>query len=229
MGEIENLKFDEDGLLPAIAQDCFDGTVLMLAYLSEEALQKTLQTGEAHYWSRSRKKLWRKGETSGNIQRVRRIKYDCDKDALLLEVEQLGPACHTGERSCFFNELQIGHRAESGPEKQVEGEKGRAELYDMFQRIYEVILDRKVRRQKGSYVCSLFEAGMEEILKKIAEESCELIIASKNGDRLEIVREAADLWFHTLVLLGFHGIAPDEVGGELASRFGKRHTGENRD
>lgn len=226
MRKTDDLKFGDDGLLPAIAQDRLDGTVLMLAYVNREALQMTIQTGQAHYWSRSRNKLWRKGESSGNFQLVERIKYDCDEDALLFEVDQIGPACHTGEKSCFFRQIQMGRPAEGGADKLAQEEKTGEPLNDMLKQIYKVILDRKVNKKKDSYVCSLFQAGQDKILKKIGEEAAELVIASKNGDKLEIIKEAADLWFHTLVLLGSHDIEPEEVGGELRSRFGKRHLKE---
>ena len=212
---IAALKFDEKGLLPAVLQDWRDGTVLMIAYMNREALEKTLETGVAHFWSRSRQGLWEKGATSGNRQRVREVFVDCDRDALVLAVTPDGPACHTGERSCFFSRLSDLVESCEGQPKTTEAHGG------VLDRVYETILDRKRCPTAGSYVASLFAAGQDKILKKVTEEAGEVILASKGRKREEIVHESADLLFHLLVALGYHEIPPTEVYQELARRFGR--------
>lgn len=212
----KGLTFDEKGLIPAVVQDDATGDVLMVAWMNAEALKKTLSTGRTHFWSRSRKTLWRKGETSGHDQTVREVYYDCDGDTLLITVHQKGPACHTGRPSCFFHQMK-GERRDrrTGPDT------GPHAGPHILGKIYQVILDRKKNPKKGSYVSSLFAMGKDALLKKIPEEAGELVIGSKNNQRKNIVHEAADLLFHILVVLGHHGIAPGEVYGELAQRFGK--------
>jgi phosphoribosyl-ATP pyrophosphohydrolase/phosphoribosyl-AMP cyclohydrolase len=211
------LKFDDRGLVPAIVQDWRDGTVLMVAYMNREALEKTLGTGIVHFWSRSRQSLWEKGGTSGNRQRVRDIFVDCDYDTLLITVTPDGPACHTGEQSCFF------HRV-SDLEESCEGATKTGEARGtVMDRVYETIVSRKRAMPAGSYVASLLKAGQDTILKKITEEATELVMASKGQKREEIVHEAADLVFHLLTALGYHDIPPSDVYQELARRFG--HSG----
>ncbi|HSB79561.1 MAG TPA: bifunctional phosphoribosyl-AMP cyclohydrolase/phosphoribosyl-ATP diphosphatase HisIE [Candidatus Methylomirabilis sp.] len=218
----QDLRFDASGLIPAIAQDAENGQVLMHAYMSAEALARTLETGLAHYYSRSRGKLWRKGEESGHVQRVRAILYDCDQDALLLKVDQAVAACHTGNRSCFYRELPVGEgrgvREEDRRFDPAAVYSGLGILLD----VYGVIQDRKAHPSKESYVATLFAKGSDQILKKVAEESAEVLLAAKAGDRKPIVYEMADLWFHTLVLLAERGIRPEEIAQELGRRFGKR-------
>lgn len=218
----QDLRFDASGLIPAIAQDAENGQVLMHAYMNAEALARTLETGLAHYYSRSRGRLWRKGEESGHVQHVRAILYDCDQDALLLKVDQAVAACHTGNRSCFYRELSVGEgrgvRAEDRRFDPAVVYSGLGILLD----VYGVIQDRKVHPPEGSYVASLFAKGSDQILKKVAEESAEVLLAAKAGDRKQIVYEMADLWFHTLVLLAERGIRPEEIAQELGRRFGKR-------
>ena len=200
---MNEIKFDQAGLVPAIVQDWRSGQVLMLAYMNREALQKTLESGETWFYSRSRNELWHKGETSGHFQQVRRISYDCDGDALLVQVEQTGVACHTGAASCFFRTLQAGATPPA--------EHFLAELE-------RIISQRKVERPEGSYVVKLLEAGVDRILKKVAEEAGEVIIAAKNEDRAELVYETGDLLFHLLVLLARQDVALSEVLAELARR-----------
>ncbi len=196
---IDELTFDAAGLIPAIVQDCRTKQVLMLAYMNRESLLKTLETGKACYWSRSRRQLWTKGETSGNYQLVKDIAFDCDKDALLVTVEQIGVACHTGARSCF---------------DQSTGE----EPFSLDQ-LYDVLIQRKESGDpEKSYTARLMTAGVDRILKKVAEEAGEVIIASKNDSRGEIIYETADLWFHSLMVLAYHGIKPEEIIDELARR-----------
>ncbi|HUK55450.1 MAG TPA: bifunctional phosphoribosyl-AMP cyclohydrolase/phosphoribosyl-ATP diphosphatase HisIE [Nitrospiria bacterium] len=206
------LKFNAEGLIPAIVQDQRDNSVLMMAYMNRESLEKTMRTGQAHFWSRSRKLLWHKGATSGNYMNVQEIQIDCDGDTLLVRVEPDGPACHTGQRSCFFRTVKNGRLLRLKPTS------ARALVLD---RIYEVILDRKQSPKRKSYVSWLLTSGRDKILKKIGEESGELIIGSKNNRTPEIIWEIADLWFHILVLMGYHNIAPVDIYEELQKRFGK--------
>jgi len=221
---IAALKFDEQGLIPAVLQDWRDGTVLMVAYMNREALEKTLETGIAHFWSRSRQGLWEKGATSGNRQRVREVFVDCDQDTLLITVTPDGPACHTGERSCFFSRLSDLVASCEGGARTTDAQGG------VLDRVYETILARKRRPTAESYVASLFAAGQDTILKKVTEEAGEVLLASKGQKREAIVHEAADLLFHTLVALGYHEIPPTELYQELARRFGRSgiHEKESR-
>jgi len=205
------VRFDRAGLIPAVVQERGSGRVLMVACMNRESLALTITTGFTHFWSRSRKSLWKKGETSGHTQRVVALRVDCDGDALLVEVEQEGPACHTGEGSCFFR------RAADGRWVRDPAAGGQAVL----DRVYAVIRDRKAHPREGSYVASLFAGGLDRILKKIGEEAGEVVIASKNGAPEQIVWETADLWFHTLVALGYHEIPPEAVFAELERRFGQ--------
>ncbi|MBI4573889.1 MAG: bifunctional phosphoribosyl-AMP cyclohydrolase/phosphoribosyl-ATP diphosphatase HisIE [candidate division NC10 bacterium] len=218
----EGLRFDAHGLIPAIAQDAENGQVLMHAYMNAQALRLTLETGLAHYYSRSRQRLWRKGEESGHVQRVRAVLYDCDEDTLLLKVDQAVAACHTGNRSCFFRELHdAGEAAPEGPDRRFDPGSVYSGLAILAE-LYGVILDRKARPPEGSYVASLFAGGRDRILKKVLEESAEVLMASKGADRRQLIYEMADLWFHTLVLLANHDIRPEEITQELGRRFGKR-------
>lgn len=210
MLDISMLQFDERGLMPTIVQDITTDQVLMLAYVNREAIEKTLDTGIAHYWSRSRAKLWQKGETSGHVQYVRDIRYDCDADTLLMRVEQVGVACHTGERSCFFRLLSESP-APATPHVAAE----------LFSHLYEVVLERKQRSPEESYVASLMARGQDQVLKKVVEEAAEVVMASKDGQPRAIVHEMADLWFHSIVALGWHNIPPQQIFEELQRRFGK--------
>ena len=203
---LEELKFDEKGLIPAVVQDARTHRVLTLAYMNRESLAITLQEGRTCFYSRSRRTLWRKGETSGNVQRVVRVTADCDGDALLVEVEPAGPACHTGEESCFFRPL------EGAPDS------GAAEARFSLDGLYELLLGRKAERPAGSYTTYLFDKGREKILKKVGEECTEVIIGAMKDSREETVFEVADLTYHVLVLLAEMGVTPDEVRAELARR-----------
>jgi len=213
--DISMVKFDEKGLVPAVVQE-ESGQVLMLAYMNEESLRKTLETGYAWYYSRSRQQLWQKGETSGNVQKVREISYDCDGDTLLVRVHQTGVACHTGTYSCFSGRKLAGEESEKGvalvpPEPQTS-------LAEVLNQLYDIIRDRQLNPVDGSYTNYLFEKGQDKILKKVGEEAVETIIASKNGNNQEVVYEMGDLWYHCLVLLAYHGIKPDELFAELMNR-----------
>ena len=202
MIKIEELKFDKDGLIPAIVVDVMTKDVLTLAYMNKESLEITLKKGCTCFWSRSRQELWLKGETSGNYQHVVSIAADCDKDALVVKVEKDGPACHTGEESCFFNPLYI------------DEEKHEFSLRGL----YALLMGRKKEMPQGSYTTYLFEKGLDKILKKVGEESTEVIIAAKAKDKKETIYEIADLAYHLLVLMAQSGITVDEVENELASR-----------
>ncbi len=199
---IKNIKFDEKGLVPAIAQDINTKKVLMLAYMNKQSIKKTLDEKKACYYSRSRKELWVKGETSGNYQIIKGFSYDCDGDTILLEVEQVGPACHTGKYSCFHNYV-------------LEDKK---ENNEILEQIYETIIDRKVNPKEKSYTNYLFKEGLDKILKKIAEESGEVIIASKNEDKNELIYEISDLVYHTLVLMAEKDVNIGEIKEELKKR-----------
>lgn len=198
---MKGIKYDENGLIPAIAQDIATGKVLMLAYMNEEAIKLTLETRIAHYYSRSRQSLWKKGETSGNIQKVEGFYYDCDGDTILLKVNQKGVACHTGSYSCFFNKV-------------IEDESEE----NILAKLYEVILDRKENPREGSYTNYLFQEGIDKILKKIGEESAEVIIGAKNTNE-ELVYEASDLIYHLMVLLVNQGLPLGDIYKELQTRM----------
>ena len=198
----EELKFDEKGLIPAIVADCRTGKILMLAYMNRESLDKTIETGLACFWSRSRKALWTKGETSGNFLHVVSVKADCDRDTLLVSARPDGPACHMGNTSCFEDVLW--ENADGGEFS--------------FDSLMELIKGRKTDKKEGSYTTYLFEKGLDKILKKVGEESTEVIIAAKAQDKKETVYEIADLAYHVLVLMAEAGISLDDIRNELASR-----------
>jgi len=209
MSWIEQVKFDERGLVPVVAQDARTGEVLMLAWANAEALGLTMETGRAHYWSRSRGELWKKGETSGNMQQVADVRLDCDGDAVLYRVAQTGPACHTGERSCFFRAVDSDDLAPAGDPRHV------------LARVEEIVAERDTARPEGSYTTYLFGAGVDKILKKVGEEATETIIAAKNEGTDDLRAESADLLYHLMVLWRARGLAPDEVWAELDRRFGQ--------
>jgi phosphoribosyl-ATP pyrophosphohydrolase/phosphoribosyl-AMP cyclohydrolase len=207
-------KFDQNGLIPAIVQDVTTKDVLMVAYMNAEALKLTLETGDAWFWSRSRQELWHKGATSGNYQRVERVRIDCDADTVIVDVKPDGPACHTGARTCFFHTLdQDGMHAD--PTAEAGAPAHGAAVVDELAR---VIADRHVKMPEGSYVAGLLKSGIDRIAKKVGEESAETIIAAKNGAHDEIVWEVADLWFHSLVLLEATGVPVEDLWAELARR-----------
>ena len=200
--EIDSFSFDEKGLIPAIVQDSNTGKVLMLAYMNEEALTKTIETKETWFFSRSRQELWHKGATSGNRQTVKELSFDCDSDAVLVQVEPMGPACHTGETSCFYK---------TG----LESEASNREI------VHDVIAEIKNRRAnpvEGSYTSYLFREGIDKVLKKIGEESSEVIIGAKNEDKAELTSELADLIYHSLVLMEISDVSLSDVKNELLKR-----------
>lgn len=201
MLDIEKLKFDEKGLIPAIIKDANNGKVLTLAYMNKESLAISLEKKLTCFFSRSRNKLWLKGEQSGNFQHIVSITADCDFDALVIEVEKEGPACHTGEESCFFNEI-------------IKSEKEEFSLDGL----YNLLLDRKKTLPEGSYTTYLFQKGLDKILKKVGEESTEVIIGGKAEDKGETIYEIADLAYHVMVLMVEMGITVEDIKKELASR-----------
>jgi phosphoribosyl-ATP pyrophosphohydrolase/phosphoribosyl-AMP cyclohydrolase len=203
---LDMIRFDQQGLVPAVVQDYRSGEVLVLAYMNRESLKLTLEKGETHFWSRRRQELWHKGDSSGNTQRVKSIFYDCDFDSLLVKVEQKGVACHTGNYSCFF-----------APMEAVEG-KAEVGLGEVLGQLARVIHQRNLTRPEDSYTAKLLAAGGDKVLKKIGEEAGEVIIAAKNHNANEIAWEVADLLYHTLVLLELEGVSLDEVAGQLHSR-----------
>jgi len=207
MIDINKLKFDERGLVPAVVVDVDSGEVLMLAYMNAESLQISIDEGRTCFWSRSRKELWRKGESSGNFQEIISIRTDCDKDTLLVTVKKSGPACHTGAESCFFEDVYS-----SGLEKKESFSPGT---------LHDIIKDRKINRVPGSYTTYLFEKGLDKILKKFGEESTEVIIAAKGADKKETIYELSDLVYHAMVLMTEMEITPDDIRKELASRHCK--------
>ena len=214
---LDTLRFDHAGLIPAVAQDWLDGAVLMVAWMNRVSLEKTVATGEAHYWSRSRQELWRKGATSGHRQRVRQLRYDCDQDVLLLTVEQVGDvACHTGARSCFYG---------CGADPSPGGPHAPAPPVDAVSELYQLIAQRRRLPETGSYTNTLFRGGDNRILKKVGEESAEFVMACKDDDANAISGEAADVLYHMLVALAHHGVSWRQVLLELARRRHKPRPG----
>ena len=195
------LKFDSNGLIPAIVQDHISKKVLMLAYMNKESLEITIKEGKTCFYSRSRQCLWRKGETSGNTQQVVSIRTDCDRDTLLIDVIKAGPACHTGSDTCFFEDIVAPEQEDFS-----------------YENLYKMLVGRKVEKKEGSYTTYLFEKGTDKILKKVGEECTEVIIAAKGGDKAETVFEIADLLYHIMVMMIDAGITLDEVTAELAKR-----------
>lgn len=213
---MDRIRFDEKGLVPAVVQDALSGAVLMLAYMNRESLAKTIETGRTWFYSRSRQELWNKGATSGHMQKVRDLYYDCDGDTLLVKVEQTGAACHEGSFSCFSRKF-----GESEPTLLERPETSESVLPGL----YHVIENRRQQPQEGSYTNLLFEKGQDKILKKVGEEAAETMIASKNQSQGEVIYEMADLWYHCLVLLAWHGIDLTELLAELE----KRRSGKTQD
>lgn len=202
MQNIDKLKFDDNGLIPAIVVDYYTKEVLTLAYMNKESLEISMREGKTCFYSRSRKELWRKGETSKNYQHIQNIKSDCDNDALIVEVIKDGPACHTGANSCFMNEIY---------------EKENYKDFSVY-KLYELIKERKINNTEGSYTTYLFNSGIDKILKKIGEESSEVIIGAKNDNKEEIIYELADLFYHSLVLMVEKNITLNDIKDELTKR-----------
>ena len=214
---LERIKFDQQGLVPAIVQDATNGTVLMLAYMNRESLAKTLETGTTWFYSRSRQELWNKGATSGHVQMVKELLYDCDGDTLLVKVEQKGAACHEGTYSCFSRRF--------GEAEPTQTERPALAATEVLTELFAVLEDRRQNPQQGSYTSSLFAKGEDRILKKIGEEAAETIIAAKHHSQGEVIYEMADLWYHCLVLLAAHKID----FAALIEELGKRRSGKTVD
>lgn len=210
MKQADELRFNEDGLIPAIVQDAASKEVLTLAYMNKESYEKTLETKETWFYSRSRQALWHKGETSGNTQAVKGIRYDCDQDALLVLVEPSGPACHTGSYSCFTKE---------------QTEEQAADRFGIMNELERVIAERQAEMPEGAYTTYLFREGVDKILKKVGEEASEVIIAAKNRDHEELKWEAADLLYHLLVLLREQSLPLDDVLDVLKKRHSENEIG----
>lgn len=206
MKKIEELRWNPDGLIPAVVQDATTGEVLTVAYMSKESLSKTRDLGETVFYSRSRQSLWYKGETSGHIQKVISLEADCDLDALVVRVDPKGPACHTGARSCFFENVE-GFAADK-----------RCSIGAILGELERLIAGRKVQKPEGSYTAKLFEKGLKRILQKVGEEATETVVAGMSGNREETIREVSDLLFHLLVALREMDISLDDVAAELQSR-----------
>lgn len=202
MQNIDKLKFDDNGLIPAIVVDYYTKEVLTLSYMNKESLEISMREGKTCFYSRSRKELWRKGETSKNYQHIQNIKSDCDNDTLIVEVIKDGPACHTGANSCFMNEIY---------------EKENYKDFSIY-KLYELIKERKINNTEGSYTTYLFNSGIDKILKKIGEESSEVIIGAKNDNKEEIIYELADLFYHSLVLMVEKNITLNDIKDELTKR-----------
>lgn len=215
---LDDLAWGEDSLLPAIVQQKGTGEVLMLAWMDRTALERTLESGRTWFWSRSRRSYWMKGETSGNVQDVVGVRYDCDGDALLVTVEQRGDgACHTGERTCFYRSLDVAGAADAG--KVAEMERGPRRLGDVLEELAAVLEQRKRDLPEGSYTAKLLSGPQDKLLKKIAEESGEVIIAARDHDVAQTRYEAGDLLYHLLVVLAREGVTPDDLAAEMAGRL----------
>jgi len=203
---LDNLKFNQDGLIPVITQNYYTGKILMQAYANKEAIEETLKSGYATYYSRSRNALWKKGETSGNYQKIMDIKVDCDEDSIIYLVVEEGPACHTGEESCFYRNLNLEKDSKPVP-------------FEILHKLYEKIQERKEAMPEGSYVASLFKKGSDKIIQKVGEEAVEAVIALKNKDKDEIVYETSDLLFHLLIALVDAGVKLSDIEEELLKRY----------
>jgi phosphoribosyl-ATP pyrophosphohydrolase/phosphoribosyl-AMP cyclohydrolase len=217
-----DFKYNEQGLMPAVVQDVETKDILMLAYVNEESLKLSLEKGETVFYSRSRQELWHKGETSGNTQEIKEIYYDCDQDTLLFLVDPAGPACHTGETSCFYRKIAEDTEAKAAEmnQKEIGAQNIEADFAEekVIDDLYQLILSRKKEMPEESYTTYLFEKGIDKILKKIGEESAEVIIAAKNEPKEELVYETSDLVYHMLVLLVERGITPAQIKKELFNR-----------
>ncbi len=203
---LDLLKFNEEGLIPVIAQNYYTGKILMQAYANKEAIEETIKTGYAVYYSRSRKSLWKKGETSGNYQKVIDIKVDCDEDSVIYFVVEEGPACHTGEESCFYRNINFEKDTKPLP-------------FEILHKLYEKVLERKSTLPEKSYVADLFKKGSDRIIQKVGEEAIESVIALKNNDKDAIVYEVSDLLFHLIVAIVNSGVKLSEIEEELLRRY----------
>lgn len=213
---LAGIRWNEAGLLPAVVQNANTLEVLMFAYMNEESLKLSLESGQTWFWSRSRSELWHKGGTSGNTQAITSIHYDCDSDTLLVKVVPEGPACHTGETSCFYRELPLNASAQAA--KPAKSPRTDAERFAVLGDLERVIAEREIERPEGAYTTYLFDKGVDKILKKVGEEASETIIAAKNKDNAELRLEVSDLIYHLLVLLQERKLPLDEIMDELSAR-----------
>lgn len=220
--DIAKLRFDRNGLIPAIVQDAQTHEVLTLAYMNLESVSRTLETNQTWFWSRSRNELWHKGETSGNTQSVLELIADCDYDAILVRVNPAGPACHTGQKSCFHNSRD---EQATSADANIAADR----LSDTLEALYRVIESRRLERPEGSYTSYLFDKGIDKILKKVGEEASETIIAAKNDDDRLFVGEVSDLIYHLLVLMVARGIDLNQITSELQRRASQKTESKNRD
>ena len=207
----QELQWNEAGLVPAVIQDAVSGRVLMLGWMNDEALARTIESGRVHFWSRSRKTLWKKGETSGNELHLRSLTVDCDGDALLVHADPAGPTCHTGQTSCFFEPLAEGKSAPEGARV--------SELGPALSALTQIVRERAASRPEGSYTAALLQAGTRRIAQKVGEEGVEVALAAAGGSTAEVVSESVDLLYHLLVLLEDLGIDGREVAAEITRRF----------
>ncbi|MHB8731800.1 MAG: bifunctional phosphoribosyl-AMP cyclohydrolase/phosphoribosyl-ATP diphosphatase HisIE [bacterium] len=217
MSDADKVTYDASGLVTVVAQDAGTGEVLMVAHMTREALERTLATGQGWYWSRSRRQLWRKGETSGHTQRVVEVRGDCDGDAILLKVEQTGAACHTGHRSCFYRNVAPDGRLVDAGGAETPAAPGPAGP-EILTELAAVLAERRRAPAAGSYTAGLFAQGLARLNEKVMEEAAEVTRAARKETPARLVEEAADLWFHSLALLVYQGISPSEVFAELARR-----------
>jgi phosphoribosyl-AMP cyclohydrolase / phosphoribosyl-ATP pyrophosphohydrolase len=217
---LAEIKWNEAGLVPVIVQDAISKEVLMMAYMNSDSLAKSVETGETWFWSRSRNELWHKGATSGHIQRIVSMHYDCDGDTILIRAEQTGAACHTGSYSCFSNQV-AGIAGTAAAEESSVNAVLSSDRFAMLNQLEAVIAQRYAERPEGAYTTYLFEKGVDKILKKVGEESAEVIIAAKNQDNDELRCEASDLIFHLMVLLRARGLPRDDLMAELGRRHNK--------
>ena len=206
---INTLKFDASGLIPAVVQNIETNEVLMVAYMNADTIKQTLETGRATFWSRSRQEVWVKGDTSGNYMYVKEVRVDCDCDCLVVLVNPAGPACHTGNRSCFFRKIEDGKLVEDAKEQT---------KTDVFAREQAVVMDRKEHPEEGSYTNYLFDKGEDKILKKVGEECTEIVIAAKNPDKEEIKYEISDFLYHMMVLMVEKGITWEDITNQLLQK-----------
>ncbi len=206
--DIDKLQFDQEGLIPAIIQNAITLKVLMMGYMNKEAISKTMTTGTVWFYSRSRKTLWNKGETSGNFLDTVKLTLDCDADCLLVHALPLGPTCHTNNESCFFTDVYF-------------NDDNKATNLSILVELYKIIEDRKTHPIEGAYTNYLFDKGIDKILKKVGEEAAEVIIAAKNNAPDEIIYETSDLIYHTMVMLSDRGVKPNLILDELRKRFNK--------
>ena len=218
---IQGIRWNESGLLPAVVQDARSLEVLMFAYMNPESLRLSLESGQTWFWSRSRSELWHKGGTSGNTQAITSIHYDCDSDTLLVKVLPEGPACHTGENTCFYREIPLSHPAVAAQEAEpprTAAERADEGRFAVLGELERVIAEREIERPEGAYTTYLFDKGVDKILKKVGEEASETIIAAKNKDNAELRLEVSDLIYHLLVLLQERKLPLDEILDELSAR-----------